>query len=249
MRRLLGTTVGIVLLAGCATKTSSLLLERHARGPLAEIPAVAHRRNWELEPVTQTQEQGKVEVSVTFASSKYLREFFSNRDIFGGYAGSSPYFLENLVCYVKVANKSNERILINPSEFALVDDRGNQYATINEDYVTALAEARAPVSTVTRGMLEEARPGYFGVGVPIGKMFATKPQGRFALIKQSSLQNGLIYPGVVHDGLIAFWSPSVQATSLRLLVTNVKTAFDANGWPRTSLEFPFTFHVLNQPNQ
>ena len=246
MRHVVGSAVAIALLAGCASKTSSLLLERHARGPLAETPSVAHRMDWQLEPVTQTLEQGKVEVNVTFASSKYLREFFSNRDLFGGFAGSNPYFLENVVFYVKIANRSAERILLNPVEFILTDDRGNQYSTINEDYVTAIAEARAPVSTMTRGVIEEARPGYFGVGVPIGRMFATKPQGRFALIKQSSLQGGFLYPNVVHDGLVAFWSPSIQAKGVRLLITNVRSGFDATGSPKASMEFPFTFHVLNQ---
>ncbi|MBI3011740.1 MAG: hypothetical protein HYY58_04555, partial [Candidatus Omnitrophica bacterium] len=139
-----------------------------------------------------------------------------------------------------------ERILFSPAEFILVDDRGNQYGTINEDYVTAIAESRAPVSTLTRGVIAEARPGYFGVGLPIGKMFAAKPQGRFALIKQSSLQGGFLYPNVVHDGLIAFWSPSIRARSVRLLITNVRTGFDANGLPKVSMEFPFTFHVPNQ---
>ncbi|MBI2495782.1 MAG: hypothetical protein HYW10_04380 [Candidatus Omnitrophica bacterium] len=246
MRHVLGSVVGLVLLAGCAGKISSLLLERRARGPLDESASVAQRKDWQLEPVTQTLEQGKVEVDATFASSTYLKEFFSNRDLFGGFAGSNPYFLENLVFYVKIANRSTERILFSPAEFILVDDRGNQYGTINEDYVTAIAEAHAPVSTMTRGVIAEARPGYFGVGLPIGKIFAAKPQGRFALIKQSSLQGGFLYPNVVHDGLIAFWSPSIRAGSVRLLITNVRTGFDANGLPKISLEFPFTFRVPNQ---
>ena len=132
-----------------------------------------------------------------------------------------------------------------PSEFTLVDDRGNQYTPLNVDYVTAYAEYRAPISTITRGMLEDARPGYFGFSVPVGKlMLPSKPKTRFALIQQSSLQTGDLYPGVVHDGLIAFWSPMADAKSLRLLVTNIKTDFDANDLPQTSLEFPFTFRVV-----
>ena len=207
---------------------------------------VSRRTSSEVYSQTQTQEQRKIEVTATFASTEFLSKLFSDRAIFGSYAGSNPYFLENLVFYVKIANRSDKRILINPIEFALVDDRGNQYSTINEDYVTALAESRAPMATVTRGVIEDARPGYFGVGLPVGKIIAAKPQGRFALIKQSSLQRGFLYPGVVHDGLIAFWSPAKGAASIRLLVTNVKTDFDANDWPQATLEFPFTFNVLNQ---
>jgi hypothetical protein len=244
--QVMGGVMVIAILAGCGGRKSSLLLERHARGPLTESKLVAQRVLWKLEPVTQTHEQQGIEVTATFAATEFLSKLFSDRAIFGPYAGLNPYFLENLVFYVKIANRSDKRILINPTEFALVDDRGNQYSTINEDYVTALAEAHAPMATVTRGVIEDARPGYFGVGLPVGKIIATKPQGRFALIKQSSLQRGLLYPGVVHDGLIAFWSPAKGATKVQLLVTNVKTDFDANDVPGTTLEFPFTFTVLSQ---
>src|SRR3989338_2854347 len=110
MRRIVGC-VGIALvLAGCGGKRSSLLLERHARGPLEETSLVASRVAWKLEPVTQSQEQQKVEVSVTFASQEFLKQFFSNREVFGPYAGHNPYFLENLVFYVKIANRSEKRI-------------------------------------------------------------------------------------------------------------------------------------------
>lgn len=246
MRWAIGCAVGFVCLAGCGARRSSLLLERHARGPLAEAPEVAHRVNWLLEPMTQTQEQGQIEVTATFASPDYLGRFFSDRKIFGSFAGPNPYFPENLVFYIKIANQSDRRILVNPGEFALVDDRGNQYTPIGVDYVTAIAESRQPVSTVTRGVLEDARPGYFGLSLPVGKLFAGKPQGRFALIKQSALQAGYLHPGVVHDGLVAFWSPAKLATTIRLLVANVKTNFDANDLPNTSWEFPFTFQAIQQ---
>ena len=112
--------------------------------------------------------------------------------------------------------------------------------------MTALGESRRPVATTTRGLLESASPGYFGVSLPIGKAMAQKPQGQFALLQQSALQSGYLYPGVVHDGLITFWNPPAGQRKLRLLVTNVKTDFDANDWPRLSLEFPFEFSATTQ---
>ena len=238
--------VAVALLAaaaGCRARASSLLMERHARGPLSDSLAVGRRIAWKLQPDTQSQEQKKVEISVTYASMEFLKQFFNNRALFGQYAGSNPYFLENLVFYIRITNHSDKRIRVNPVEFVMVDDRGNQYATINEDYVNALEEARTPVATTTRGVLEGANPGYFGIGVPVGKIFVTTPQGRFALIHQSSFQAGYLYPGVAHDGLIAFWNPSRAATIIRLLITNIKTDFDANDLPQTVLEFPFTFQA------
>jgi len=241
--RVFRTGVLLFTVLGCGGRTSSLLLERHAVGPLTDISDIGQAVVWRLEPVTQTHEQGKVEVTVSFASDTYLKELFSNKKVFKDFAGLNPYFPENLVFYVKVANRSDRRVRINPAEFILIDDRGNQYAPLNVDYVTALEDARRPVATATRQVLQSASPGYFGLSFPIGKLVAQKPQQRFALIKQSSLQGGFIYPGVVHDGLVAFWSPMQQAKTLRLLLSNIKTDFDATELPQTSLEFPFTFQA------
>ncbi len=247
MARVAGILAAMLLVVGCGGRKSSLLLERRARGPLAEYPGVSIGRDWQLEPATQTQEQGQVAVTSTFASRHFLKEFFDNTQVFGPYAGKTPFFPENIVFYVKISNKSQQRIRIDPADFVLLDDRGNQYSPLNVDYVSALEEAHAPVSTVTRGMLSEARPGYFGIGLPVGKLFGGKSQDRFALIKLSSLQAGYLYPGVTHDGLLSFWSPSSSAANIRLNISNVKTDFEPHDWPKTSHDFPFAFRVLNAP--
>jgi hypothetical protein len=46
---------------------------------------------------------------------------------------------------------------------------------------------------------------------------------------------------VVYDGLVAFWSPHQETTQVILLLANVKTDFNANDWPQTTLEFAFDF--------
>jgi hypothetical protein len=234
-----------LMVAGCGSKKSSLLLERQARGPLEEEPAIAQAVSWRLEPPTQTLTRENVEITVKYAPHDYLAGLFGNKKIFGPYAGKSPYYPEHLVFYVKVTNRSLERIWIAPKEFALIDDRGNQYSIVGTDYVTAYAESRSPAASTTRGLLEGASPGYFGVSLPVGKLVASKPQGPYALLQQSSLQTGYLYSGVVHDGLIAFWNPSPSAKKLLLMVTNVKTRFDANDEPKLSLEFPFEFNTVS----
>ena len=233
------------LITGCASRRSSLLLERQAVGPLEQEPGVAKVFDWHLQPDTQTQTKGDVEVTVRHTSHDWLNEFFKNKEIFGSFAGANPYRLEHLVFYVKVSNHSKNKIRIAPGDFVVVDDLGNQYPSISIGHVTALAEYKAPVASVTRGVLSEAKPGYFGLSVPIGKFLGAPPQGPFALLMQSGLESGFLYPGVVHDGLVAFWSPSLRATKLRLIVTNVKTNFDANDWPQASLEFPFDFDATS----
>ncbi len=243
----LGLAVVLLAAAGCSSvkRTSSLSLERRARGALTEELDVAQGISWQLDPASQTQDQEGVEVSVTFAPSAYLAQLFRNRQIFGPYAGKNPFFPENIVFYVKVANRSQQRIRIDPNLFVLVDDRGNQYSPLTADYIDALEEARQPVVTTTRGLLSEARPGYFGLSLPVGKLVSAKPQGRFALIKQSALLGGYLYPGVVYDGLVSFWSPNRKITNLRLLVSGVKTDFDPDDVAHKALEFPFAFQVVS----
>ena len=239
--RLVAACVVVIVASGCGARKSSLLLERNARGPLSEALLVAKRFEWHLEPVRQTQTQEGIEVMVNHASREFLDRFFKNKDLFGEYAGRNPYYLENVVFYVQISNTSDGKIFVDPGAFALLDDRGNQYAMIGMDYVTALGEARAPFATATRGVVEEARPGDFGISLPVGKMVSAKPQGQFALLKQSALQAGYYFPGVVHDGIIAFWNPSTSATKLKLFITNVKADFGADNLPKTSLEFAFEF--------
>ena len=225
---------------GCGGRRSSLLLERQARGPITEEQAIAKALPWVLEPVTQTQTQNGVEVVVTYASPAYLNDFFSNRQVFGAFAGLNPYFMEQLVFSVKIANRSGKKLRIDPDQFVLLDDRGNQYRTLSADYATALAEAKAPIGTLTRGVLEEARPGYFGVGVPVGKIIG-KPQQRFALLKMASLQGGYLHDRVIYDGLIAFWSPHQHSRRLMLVLTDIKTNFDPAEVPRGTMDFVFEF--------
>ena len=231
---------------GCSSRKSSLLLERQARGPLNAGQGVAAPIPVVLKPDTETQKKDGVEVTLTHADAAYLNQFFSNERIFGQNAGKNPYFDEHLVFYVRIANMSDHKIRINPTEFVMVDSRGNQYSTIGTDYVTAFAEYKHGVATTTRGMLENASPGYFGFSFPVGKIVAGKPQWRFALLQQSSLQIGYLYPGVVHDGLIAFWSPAASADKLLIILANIKTAFDANDLPTGSADFNFEFET-NKP--
>ena len=238
--------MGLVLImgVGCA-RQSSLLLERKAVGPILEEQGVGHLVEWKLDPTTQTQTQGGVEVSATHAPQPYLVDFFRNKQIFGKFAGLNPFFGEQLVFHVKISNHSGKKLLLDPAKFVLLDDRSNQYAVHHTDYMTALAESKAPLTTMTRGILEEANPGYFGVGVPVGRLIG-KPQQRQTLLEMSILKAGPLYDGVVYDGLIAFWNPSLTATRLRLLLTGFKTDANPNDQPQTALDFPFEF-VLSRP--
>lgn len=237
---LLTTHCSLLTILGCGGKTSSLLLERQARGPISEERSVAKPVTWLLEPATQTKTQNGLEIAVTHATTPYLDQLFNNQQIFGGHAGLNPYFKEQVVFYVRIANRSGKRVRLDPDRCVLLDDKSNQYRSLSPDYGTALAEAKAPMATMTRGILEEARPGYFGVGLPVGKIIG-KPQQRFALLQMASLQSGDVYDGVVYDGLIAFWNPHSETQKLTFILGGIKTNFDAADLPQASLEFVFEF--------
>ena len=243
-RLMLGIAV-VVLMTGCGGRKSSLLLERPARGPLGDVRSIGQAVDLDLEPNYATRELEGVEVTVNQASWEFLKNFFDNEDLFGPFAGRMPYYHEHLVFYVKIANNSAEKISVRPEQFKLIDDRGNQLRTIGIDYVTAFAEYRAPVGTSARNVAQSARPGYFGISVPVGSMLVRKSQWRFALLKQSALQAGYMYPGVKQDGLIAFWSPSSHAKTLRLVIANVTSGFNALAEPSTSNDFVFDFGIVN----
>lgn len=249
VRMAMGVLPWVVFLSmtGCGSRQSSLLLERKTRGPIAQDISLPNHSLLVVEPVTQTKTNDGVEVTLTHAPLSWLQAFFSNKPVFGEYAGMNPYFVEQLVFYVKIANHSGKKLFIRPSDFAMIDDLGNQYQVLQTDYTTALAESKAPVSTVTRGVIEDARPGYFGVGLPMGKVFA-KSQRRFALLAKSSLVQGYLHDGITYDGLIAFWNPPRTATHLTCLLTNVKTDFNAEDLPQASLEFAFEMNV-SQPSK
>lgn len=242
-----GVIVGIIVATtGCANRRSSLLLERQARGSLVQEPGVATQIGWLLEPEKQTKTDHDIEIAVEYAPPTHLVDFFNNRNVFGEFAGLNPYFNEQLVFYVKVANTSDKKIRIVPADFVLLDNRGNQYNALQTDYIMAMAESKAPVSTVTRGVINEARPGYFGIGLPVGKLFPASQQ-RFALLQMSQLKEGYLHPGVTYDGLISFWNPHQDATSLKLVLGNLKTDFDANDWPKTSVDLVFEMKATH-PN-
>ena len=246
MRQIVLCGAAMILIAGCAGRKSSLLLERSAVGPVTEEAAVARQALWAFEPATQTLTKEGIEATVTFLSHRELLEnFFANKKIFGAYAGLNPYFPENVVFSVKLANHTGGRIRIDPNEFVLLDDRGNQYSPLSADYITALAEYHGAFATFTRGLLEDAKPGYFGIGLPVGKMIG-KPQRRIALLKLASLQGGVVHDGVVCDGLIAFWNPHEQVQHAKLMLANIKTTFDPKDWPQAVVDFSFEFTVIRR---
>jgi len=241
----------LLAIVGCSGRKSSLLLGRFARGSLTDARSVAQPLELRLTPSSHTQKQynkagvvpgGAIEVTVTHAPREYQNDLFRNEDIFGKFAGKNPYYPQQLVFYVRIANKSPTEVFVDVTQFKLIDDRGNQLETIGHDHLEAFTKYKTPLSSGARGIVEGASPGFYGISLPIGKAFR-KSQWRYALLQQSALQQGFLYADVVHDGLIAFWTPSNLATKVTLRMSNIRTDFDAKGWPATALDFVFEFDL------
>ncbi len=234
-----------MVVGGCGSHRNSLLLERQARGPLDEEKDIARSIAWVFEPTTQTKSEHDLEATMTYADAAFQKRFFDNPRIFGHNSGKNPFFPEHVVFYVRLVNKSPKKVKINPDEFVMLDDLGNQYATINADYINALAESKAPISSMTRGVLEDAHPGYFGFGLPMGKLMG-KVTWRFILLKIANLQPGYLYSGVVYDGLIAFWNPHEDAKNLKVVLANIKTDFKPDDFPATAFDVTFDLTASRQ---
>src|SRR3989338_7282089 len=107
----------VVSLAGCGRKRSSLLMERRARGLFELERQYGTRQVVYLHPPERSVKQSGLEITVRFASMAYLYEYFQNAAIFGKDAGLNPYQPENLVLYVQIANRSPQRIQLDPDQF------------------------------------------------------------------------------------------------------------------------------------
>ncbi len=246
LRRSLGCTLALLVAltaTGCGHKRSSLLMERRARGPFALERQFGTRQVVYLHPPERVKKHEGIEITIRFASLADLHEYFKNAEIFGKDAGVNPYQPENIVFYVQIANRGTTPILVDPQHFVLVDDMGVQYSYLSPDYLNALAEARITIGEATRMGLGSA-PDVYGVDVGgFASGLVPKSQKRLALLKQVSLSSGMLFPGVVYDGYISFIRPHKDAKQLQLILSNVKTDFDANDIPKRSLDFTFEFEA------
>ncbi len=240
--------VSISFIASCASQ-SSIAYERQEKRRITLLRAKdikeSIKRKILLEPITQNQAKGGVEVTVKFATQEELTEFFMNRDIFGTNAGRNPFLPNMLVFYVKISNQGNEKIKLDPQEFVMIDDLNIQYSYLTPEYIAVLLETRGTIYTIAR--TAEAAPGLYGAGAGLAKGVTGGPSAkkRF-LLMQSSLSGGYVYKGIVYDGYIAFFKPNRLANSLRLLITNIKTSFGPDDRPLSSTDFEFGFKIISE---
>ena len=177
-------------------------------------------------PATASQSKEGIDVTLRYASPEDLEAFFEKKEVFGDLAGKNPYPVETLVFFVRVANHSGKRILVNPQEFVLIDNLNIQYSELSPDNISAMYESRANAWSFAKATGDLA-PGYYGAPLKVASSLAGGGGRKLHyLMKQVRLAVGYIFPGIAYDGYVAFPRPHPNATSLRLLIHNVKTDFN-----------------------
>lgn len=196
-----------------------------------------------LNPATASLSKEGVDVTVRYATSEELDKFFENKEVFGPLAGKNPYPADTLVFFVKVANFSGKKIRVNPEDFVLIDNLNIQYSELSADNISALYESKANVWSFAKTTGDLA-PGPYGAPFKVaGVLGAGGGRKQHYLIKQVRLAVGYVFPGIAYDGYVAFPRPHPNAVSVRLLIHNIKTDFNAADLPANAIHFEFPFAI------
>lgn len=199
-----------------------------------------------MDPMTASLSKSKIDVTIRYATPEELDRFFENKGVFGSLAGKNPYPPATLVFYVKVANYSDKKIRVNPDDFVLIDNLNIQFAELSPDNISALYESRANMWAFAKTTGDLA-PGPYGIPLQVaGSLGGGGGRKLHYLIKQVRLAGGAVHPGIAYDGYVAFPRPHPNAVSIRLLIANIKTDFDAADVPASSIDFEFPLAIKKQ---
>lgn len=228
--------LGVVV--GCAHSTP---LPRTLKGQLELEQAKPPKIILKTTPPFAILEKEKVEVTIRYASENELDNFFSNKVIFGKYAGKNPYPEGTLVFYVRIANKSGHRIRVNPDDFVLIDDLSIQYVHLSPDDISAMYETNADFWAFAKSTGDLA-PGYYGAPFKVaGSLGGGGPRRANYLIRQARLTGGYVHDQVTYDGYVAFPRPHPNAKTLKVILANFKMALNPNDESTASTDFEFEF--------
>lgn len=236
--RVMGVALMSIAVVGCARSTPP---PRSLKGQLELEQAKPPRVIIRTTPPFAVDQKDGLELTIRYASENELDNFFSNKVIFGKYAGKNPYPDQVLVFYVRVANKSGHRVRINPDDFVLVDDLSIQYVHLSPDDISAMYETHGDFWAFAKSTGDLA-PGYYGAPLRVAGEFAGGgPRRANYLIRQARLTGGYVFDQVTYDGYIAFPRPHPNAKKLHIILANFKTALNAADEPTASTDFEFDF--------
>ncbi len=243
-RRLILVAAGACLLSGCGgglvnLERSKGQIELHRPDTKEKPPVVS------FDPVTASLSKSSIDVTVRYAPPEDLDRFFGNKEVFGNVAGKNPYPPRTLVFYVKVFNHSGKKIKVDPENFVMIDNLNIQFSELSADNISAIYESKAGAWTFAKSTGDLA-PGPYGAPFKVaGALGVGSNRKAHYLIKQVRLASGYVYPGIAYDGYVAFPYPHPNATSVRLIFSDIKTDFNPADFAETAIdfEFPFNFKI------
>ncbi len=238
---LCGLTLNVV---GCRGGFSTIerpkgQIELHQPGEEKPVPIV-------MDPMTSSLSKSGVDVTIRYATPEELDRFFEKKDVFGSLAGKNPYPPDSLVFYIKIANYSGKKIRVNPDDFVMIDNLNIQYSELSPDNISAVYESKANMWAFAKTTGDLA-PGPYGIPLRVaGTLGGGGNRKLHYLIKQVRLAGGFVHPGIAYDGYVAFPRPHPDATSVRILIANIKTDFNAADAPGIAIDFEFPLAVKKQ---
>lgn len=243
LRKLKIRLISAILLLNTGCGTSGLYLEQTRKGRLGYIEGEV-KTELRISPKAIEKEKAGIKIRVEHYSHEELDEVFKDRRKFGKLAGGDPFPEETIVFLVRVANNSRSKIKVNPSEFVIVDDLGNQYLYLNPDSIIHIYESKSVVYSFAKST-QELAPGIYGAPADLASTIAGgRIRRKFYLLKQIELGGGYVYPTVVYDGYVAFLKPISSANKLKLIFANIKVKFDSDDRAQESLDFEFEFNII-----
>jgi hypothetical protein len=247
MRGLRWGVLGVLLLlVGC--RGGLMVMERPTGQIKMQHPEQLPDSVVRLNPATASLSDGGIDVTVRYAPQEELDSFFSKKKIFGKLAGRSPYPPQTLVFYIRVFNHSGKLIYVDPADFVLIDNINVQYSELSPDNISALLESRVSVWSFAKTTGDLA-PGPYGAPLKVASALGSGGGRKLHyLIKQVRLSPGYVHPGIAYDGYVAFPYPHPNADSIRLLIYNIKTDFDAADEPQNAIHFEFPLRLEKEPS-
>jgi hypothetical protein len=238
---IIGVLCGTAAVSGCRGGFSNAI--ERPKGEIEMRRPEALTAELVVEPATNSLSKTGIDVTVRYASPDELEKFFEKEEVFGKLAGKNPYPDETLVFYVKVANHSGKKIKVNPEYFVLIDNINIQYSELSPDNISALFEENSSIWAFARTTGDLA-PGPYGMPLKVAGTFGGGGARKMHyLIKQVRLGVGYIHPGIAYDGYVAFPRIHPNASSFRLIVSGIKTDFNAADEPTSSIDFEFPLTV------
>jgi len=235
-------------LMGCSSKYGNMVRDKKEKKLMRHTAlnenGTRYKENVILEPPSLTLTKKNVTFYIEHFNNKELDEFFSNKERFRKCAGSSPYFDDMLVFYIRITNNSGGKIKINSENFVILDDLNSQYSHLNINYIISLYKSKSKIYSLTKSAEKLTPGGIYGTSVDMATSLAGRGiEKKFIQLKNVELSGGYIYSGVVYDGLIAFFKPSQKASIIKLILPDIITKFDANNEALEKIEFKVIFGI------